>query len=111
MTDKKKLDENISRIVRSFQKDVPPEIEEKIRAATRSVSSQPERTKKRPFLWPAIASGAAAAVLLVAMLLAPIGQKSRSPEISEIRTIFELADKNITIIFIQKPDFHLFKED
>ncbi|OGD19323.1 MAG: hypothetical protein A2W03_18520 [Candidatus Aminicenantes bacterium RBG_16_63_16] len=54
---------------------------------------------------------AAAVCVLAAFLLIPILKKPPVSPISEIRTEFEIADKNIKIVFIQKPDFSLFQEE
>ena len=52
-----------------------------------------------------------AALFLAFFFLWPAFRKQEEPQIAEIRTQFELVDKNITIIFFQKPDFKLFEED
>jgi hypothetical protein len=48
---------------------------------------------------------------MLAFLLLPALRKPPAPQIAEIRTEFELVDKNIKIIFFQKPDFSLLKEE
>jgi hypothetical protein len=58
----------------------------------------------------ALIPSAAAALLIVALIRPALHQTAESP-ISEIRTEFELVDQNIKVIFIQKPDFHLYEED
>ena len=109
MTDEKKLDEQIARLVRSVELGVPPGVEAKIQAAAADLRLRAGRFwLRRPFWLTLIPS--AAAVLLAVIALLPTAQKPSSP-IAEIRTEFEIADKNIKIIFIQKPDFNLFKEN
>jgi len=71
---------------------------------------RPGRSRRRRFLFLALIPGAAAA-LLTAVLLVPALRRPPIRPISEIRTEFELVDKNIKIIFIQRPDFKLFKEN
>jgi hypothetical protein len=44
-------------------------------------------------------------------LIRPALHQTAASQISEIRTEFELVDQNIKVIFIQKPDFHLYEED
>lgn len=109
MTDEKKLDEQIAGIVRSVGFEVPAEVEAKIREAAANLKPAPRLFKiRRPF-WLALIPSAAA-VLLAVIALLPTPKRPPSP-IAEIRTEFEIADKNIKIIFIQKPDFNLFKEN
>jgi len=110
MDENKILDEKISRLVRSLEKGLPAGLEKRI--ALKATSEAPHR---RPFFrkWQlalAVVPGGTA-LLLALFLLWPAFRKPQEPQITEIRTQFELADKNITIIFIQKPDFKLFEED
>jgi len=110
MDEDKILDKKISRLVRSLEKGLPPGLEERI--ALKASSGSPHR---RPFFrkWSlalAVIPGAAA-LFFAFLLLLPALRKQQEPQITEIRTQFELVDKNITIIFIQRPDFKLFKED
>ena len=48
---------------------------------------------------------------LVFLFIFPMFQNRHESEITEIRTEFELIDKNIKIIFIQRPDFIFFEEE
>ncbi|MGA2585746.1 MAG: hypothetical protein ABSF88_01765 [Candidatus Aminicenantales bacterium] len=109
MSDDKILDEQISRLVRSVERTVPPLVETRILAAAEGLRPRAGISFMRRPLWLALIPGAAA-VILAALFWLPIFQKPRQP-ISEIRTEFELPDKNIKIIFFQKPDFNLFKEN
>jgi len=109
MSEDKNLDEKITRLVRSIEKDIPPAVEEIIQARAASLRLRLGLLKLRRPLFLALVPSSAA-VLLAAFFLLPLSQKPQPP-ISEIRTEFEIADKNIKIIFIQKPDFNLFKEN
>jgi len=109
MTDEKKLDEQIARLVRSVELGIPPAVEAKIQEAAADLRPRAGRFwLRRPFWLTLIPS--AAAVLLAVIALLPTLQKPPT-QIAEIRTEFEIADKNIKIIFFQKPDFNLFKEN
>ena len=109
MIDEKKLDEKIARIVRGIELEVPPALEAEIREATAGIRPHTGRFRLGKPFWLAMIPSAAAALLTVLALLPPSPQPP-SP-IAEIRTEFEIADKNIKIIFFQKPDFNLFKEN
>jgi hypothetical protein len=110
MDEDKILDKEISRLVRSLEKGLPAGLEERI--AIKASSGAPHR---RPFFrkwYLALALVPVGAALFLAFfLLLPAFRKQEEPQIAEIRTQFELVDKNITIIFIQKPDFKLFEEN
>lgn len=110
MSDDRLLDEKIAGLVRSVESSVPPAVEEKIRVAASSARPCPRTVGGH---WPRllILVPGAAAVVLAAFLLFPLLKKPPAPRISEIRTEFEIADKNIKIIFIQRPDFNLSKEE
>jgi hypothetical protein len=112
MAKRDELDKKIGELVRSIRKEVPAGLEEQIKdAAVRIPTQQPRPERVRRFWLPLTAGTAAAAVLLAALLAGPFLGKAPSSPISEIRTQFELVDKNITIIFIQKPDFKLNLEE
>ena len=114
MTDLK-LDERISGLVRRVSPDVPEGLEDRALAAAREAGGRPGARKalrRRPIarrLWAALAPAAVLAGLAVLIALPPLNTPAPS-SISEIRTEIELADKNIKIIFFQKPDFNLLKE-
>lgn len=109
MSDEKILDEKIARLVRSVELKVPEAVDVTIRAAAADLRPRSGFSLMRRPLWLALIPSAAA-ILLAVFVLLPLFQKPQQP-ISEIRTEFEIADKNIKIIFFQKPDFNLFKED
>jgi hypothetical protein len=110
MSEDRRLDEKIAGLVRSVDEKIPPAVEERIRAAAATVQSRPEIFDRR---WPRVLMlvPGVAAVLLAVFLFLPSLRKSPAPQISEIRTEFEIADKNIKIIFIQRPDFKLSQEE
>jgi hypothetical protein len=112
MAERKELDERISDLVRSVRKDVPAGLEEKIRDAVAKGPRQDVRPARYGRLWLPVTAGAAAAALVLILMFGGPGlpEKAGSP-ISEIRTQFELMDKNITIVFIQRPDFKLKLEE
>jgi hypothetical protein len=113
-----KLDDRISALVRSVELDVPDGLEDKALEAARTAAPRPgARPQARPFrLWPALIPAAALA-FRPALRRPPASPSATSAttgltgSIAEIRTEFELPDKNIKIIFFQKPDFNLFKEN
>jgi len=110
MDEDKILDKKISRLVRSLEKSVPPGSEERIALEASSAKPHRRRFFRKWQLALAVIPGGAA-LLLALFLLLPAFRKQEEPQLTEIRTQFELVDKNITIIFIQRPDFKLFEED
>lgn len=129
MNDDRLFDEKIARLVRRIDEPVPPGLETKIRAAAESVRPA-EGTKGRISLptavilrWRhgrvlsrrlrilALVPGAAAVAALAVFLILPALRRPAAPRISEIRTEFEIADKNIKIVFFQRPDFKLTQEE
>lgn len=110
MSDDKILDEQISRLVRGVERAVPPAVETRLLAAAEGLRPRAGRFwLRRPF-WLTLIPSAAAVLLAVLVLVLAMRRPPVSP-IAEIRTEFEIADKNIKIIFFQKPDFNLFKEN
>ncbi len=110
MNDDRLFDKRIAELLRNTDRDIPPKVEAEIRTAASSVHFRPGTPFiRRPFFL--VLVPAAAAVLLLVFLLLPGLRKPPAPQISEIRTEFELADKNIKIIFFQRPDFNLLEEE
>lgn len=109
MTDDKRLDEAISRLVQGIQLDIPPSVEEDIKKKSLGSRPRPVSPSYRRLLWTLLPSGAV--LILGVMLLMQAPMKLPTQEIAEIRTQFEIADKNITIVFIQNPDFVFNKEN
>jgi hypothetical protein len=107
-----KLDERITGLVRSVELIVPDVLNERVRAAARSLAPNPRPASRagRRRLWPILVPSAAFA-LAAALMVLPALRRPSAPPIAEIRTEFELADKNIKIIFFQKSDFKFPKEN
>jgi hypothetical protein len=103
------FDEELKKLVRSVERIVPSDLEAKVRAEANALRPQLKPRfpfiRRRIFIVPLFS---AAAVLLAFLLIVPSFHGRKETPISEIRTEFELADKNITIIFIQRPDFSIF---
>jgi hypothetical protein len=101
-----RLDEELRTLVRSVERAVPMDLEARVRAEAEALRPQPKSRFpfiRRPLV---LASLSGAAIFFVAFLLIfPSLHRREAPQIAEIRTEFELADKNIKIIFVQKPDF------
>jgi hypothetical protein len=109
MTDDKRLDESISRLVRGIHMDIPSSLEEELCRRSAALKPLSIRPAYRRLLWTLLPSGAALILGVLLLMRAPI--KLLPQEIAEIRTQFEIADKNITIVFIQKPDFVFYEEN
>jgi hypothetical protein len=109
MEDHDRLDEELRRLVRSVERALPTDLEARVRAEAER--PRPQAKSRFPFIRRPIflvpLSGAAA-LLLAFLIVRPSLPRHEEPPIAEIRTEFVLADKNITIIFIQKPDFPEF---
>jgi hypothetical protein len=104
------LDERIAHIVKSVEPHIPAEVEQRIRAAAADVRPHPVRREwRRPFRLALVP--AAASVIVAILLILPTALRPKTSPIAEIRTEFEIPDKNIKIIFIQKPDFSFLKEN
>lgn len=111
MTERNPIDERISALVRSVRDEIPAGLEERIRTAARDEARK--AAEQRRFLRWALVPAAATALILAAALVSPVFLKLQPAPtpIAEIRTEFEIPDKDIKIVFFQKPDFKLFQED
>jgi hypothetical protein len=110
MKNKQKIDERIAQLVKRVESDIPSALEEKLQLVEETLRPRAKILRKRPMFYLGIFSSAAV-VLLLFVFLFPLFQGVPEAPISEIRTEFELRDKNIKIIFIQREDFDLFKEE
>jgi hypothetical protein len=109
MTDDKRLDESISRLVQGIQLDIPTCIEDGIKM--RSVVSRPRpvRPAYHRLLWTLLPSGAALILGIILLMRSPM--ELPVSDFSEIRTQFEIADKNITMVFYQRIPSSNIKEN
>jgi hypothetical protein len=110
MSEDNSVDKEIVRLVRSVEAGIPPGLDDRVRAIAAGLPHSPGRSLIRRFWYLVLIPGAAAA-LLAAVLIGSAFRPAPGRPISEIRTEFELVDQNIKVIFIQKPDFHLYEED
>jgi hypothetical protein len=111
MSERERIDEEIGRLVRSVRSDVPAGLMEKTRAAAFEAERK-RGERRRTFRW-ALVPAAAAALIVAALVVPPLARRPSAPpvQLAEIRTEFEIPDKNIKIVFFQKPDFKLFQEE
>jgi hypothetical protein len=116
MSDKKLDDEMISALVRSVKYKIPDTVEESIDEAIDQAAAKKKRARqfKRPLLWYPVSVAAALAIIAVLLVFQSfVDKKPIEPAdlISEIKTEFELKDKNIKILWVQKKDFNLKLKD
>jgi hypothetical protein len=101
------LDRKIAGLVRGVEHGIPEALDRRIAATASRLGARAEKIRKRrPWLLAIVPVTAAASALTVFLAVRP----EPGEPIAEIRTDFEIADKNIKVIFFQKPDFHLFEE-
>jgi len=110
MFNKKKIDEEISRLVQSVEAQVPSKIDNELRTKTERLEPKHKIWSKRLVLPLGVVTSAAMIIFIVLFLFSPI-QKTSDTQISEIYTEFEIKDKNIKTIFVQRPNFNLFMEE
>ena len=110
MVNKKNIDEEITRLVQSIEAPIPSKIENELRTKTERLKPKHRIWSKRLVLPLGVITSAAMIIFIVLFLFSPI-QKISEPLISEIYTEFEIKDKNIKIIFVQRRDFSLFMEE
>jgi hypothetical protein len=100
-------DDTISRLVRGARFSIPAELDDKVTGTILQAG------KKEPKFWFRLSLSAAvvAAIAAAFFILQPYLHQNKTPEpamqISEIKTQFELNDKNIKILWVQKRDFNL----
>jgi hypothetical protein len=100
------FDEELQKLVRGVEHEIPQGLEAKVRIAAETLLPQSKSRFlfiRRPILLASLS--ATAALLLVILFILPSFHGREEAPITEIRTQFELSGKNITIIFIQRPDF------
>lgn len=110
MANKEIDDEMISTLVRSVQYKVPDSIEEQVNASMAKTKTWKTWLFKRPLLWYPVSAVAALVIIAVLVIFQPfVNKKAIDPgtPITEIKTEFELRDKNIKILWVQKKDFKL----
>ncbi len=109
MFNKKNIDEEITRLVQSVEAQIPSKVEVELRIKTEALKPKHRIWSNRLVLPLGVITSAAVIIMIVLFLFSPI-QKTSDTLISEIYTEFEIKDKNIKIIFVQRPDFNLFLE-
>jgi hypothetical protein len=109
--DKKKIDdEMISTLVRSVQYKIPDSIEEQVNASMVETKTGKPWLFKRPLFWYPVSAAAAMVIIATLVIFQPVVNKEtidQGTPITEIKTEFELRDKNIKILWVQKKDFKL----
>ena len=110
MFNKKNIDEEICRLVQSVEAQIPAKIENELKTKTETLKPKHGIWSKRLVLPLGVVSSAAMIIMIVLFLFSPV-QKTSDTLISEIYTEFEIKDKNINIIFVQRKDFNLFMEE
>jgi hypothetical protein len=110
MHNKKIDDEMISTLVRSVQYKIPDSVEEQVNASMVETKTGKPRLFKRPLLWYPVSAAAALVIIAALVIFQPFVNKETidpGAPITEIKTEFELRDKNIKILWVQKKDFKL----
>jgi len=108
----KKIDEKISRIISSVEHTIPDFIDRKLSQKLQHSRQKRPTSMLKLFLW--YPATAIATLVFALFIVLPVIQKiavATSEPIEEIKTVFELPEKNITIIWIQKKDFKLRRTD
>ena len=107
-------DETISRLLQTVRYDIPPALEDRLDFTIVGWEKREQKkiTRRRFFVWYPAAAVLTASVLIAALFIfKPFAGDSSAPAaLSEIRTEFELKDKNIKIIWFQKKDFELRRQ-
>ncbi len=96
-------------MVQAVERKLPQDVEESLDRKLQKVAGAGKGHNHRWWYSPAIA----AALLILALFMQPlIRQTGPIPSpINEIRTEFEIKDKNIKIIWFQKKDFQLRRKN
>ena len=110
MINKKNIDEKICGLVQSVEAQIPSKLDNELRTKTERLKPKHRIWSQRLVLPLGVITSAAMIIMIALFLFSPI-QKTSDPQISEIYTEFEIKDKNINIIFVQRKDFNLFMEE
>lgn len=108
MDKKNKIDDQrISKLVQSVSFKIPETVEARVTAAM----NKKKKTRRvlEPYLWYPVSAVLAMIIIAAIFVFQPIMKNSAEEvtPITEIKTEFELTDKNIKIIWVQKKDFKL----
>ena len=103
-------DRMISEIIRSVKHKIPKKVETLLSGEINRVKHKKNFFARKQFLW---LPASAIAIIICLVLLKPFQKERRDfqPPINEIRTELEIKDKNIKIIWIQKKNFNLRREN
>ncbi len=103
-----RLDRKITELVRGVERVIPEALDKRVADSAARHNSMARRSRKRrPWLMALVPATVLASTFVVFLAVRP----EPGEPIAEIRTEFEIADKNIKVIFFQKPDFNLFEEN
>ncbi len=110
-------DQTISRSVQAVRYHVPDELDNRVTQSiiNASVSSSPSSVS--PIFWFKFSISTAVVMALIAIFIFIVpGIETNVPQtstnqISEIKTEFELSDKNIKVLWVQKKDFTIRRQD
>ena len=103
-------DQRISELVRSVRYKVPEAVDARLTAALGGKKQKRTLRPVRSRLWfPVSVSAAAAVIIIAAIFIFQPFKNVNEPvtPITEIKTEFELKDKNIKILWVQKNEFKL----
>jgi hypothetical protein len=108
--DKQKLDDKvISSLVQSVKYKIPDSVEEHVNAHMAKLKDGRTTKFRRSVFWYPL-SAVAMLIIVFLLIFQPFVDKESfgsSTPITEIKTEFQLTDKNIKILWIQKKEFQL----
>ena len=96
--------------MQSLEAHIPSKVENELRTKSERLIPKHRILSKRLVLPIGVITSAALLTMVVLFLFSPV-QKTSDTIINEIYTEFEIKDKNIKIIFVQRRDFSLFMEE
>jgi anti-sigma-K factor RskA len=103
-------DQMIVSLVQAVKYKIPARVEESVNRAMMKDRQKKNRWNQGPLLWFPVSMAAAATLILTLLIFHPFEKKKTAEpvnQISEITTVFELKEKNIKILWVQKKDFSL----